>query len=103
MENETRTFNDPVSDLANSLTGLLSLIPGRDIVMRYIASSYQNDPVRSLLELILLIFAVRTILQNRTRSNQSRSNFVQLDDKVCGPSNAGNRLPGQVVPSRAAL
>ena len=99
MENETRTFNDPVSDLANSLTGFLSLIPGRG----YIASSYQNDPVRSLLELILLIFAVRTILQNRTRSNQSRSNFVQLDDKVCGPSNAGNRLPGQGIPPRAAL
>ena len=60
------------------------MIPGRDIIMRYIASSYQDDPIRSLLELALLIFAVRTILQNRTRSGQNTNNFVQLEDKVGG-------------------
>lgn len=56
-------------------------IPGSAIVARYISSSYQNDPVRSLLELCLLAFAVRTIAQSRTRSSSSGTNFVKLDDR----------------------
>ncbi|KAI7160859.1 serine palmitoyltransferase [Hortaea werneckii] len=37
----------------------LHQIPGSAIVLRYIRSSYQNDPVRSLVELLLVIFAIR--------------------------------------------
>lgn len=37
-------------------------IPGSAIVIRYIKSSYQNDPIRSLVELFLFIFAVRYLL-----------------------------------------
>ena len=37
-------------------------IPGSAIVIRYIRSSYQNDPIRSLVELFLFIFAVRYLL-----------------------------------------
>ena len=37
-------------------------IPGSAIVLRYIRSSYQNDPVRSVIELFLFIFAVRYLL-----------------------------------------
>lgn len=60
---------------------LVNSIPGRDIVVRYIASSYQHDPVRSLLELILFIFALRTILQNRTRA-RGNSHFIDFSKKV---------------------
>lgn len=70
-------IQDPVSGLADLVNRSFQLIPGKEIVVRYIASSYQNDPVRSLLELILFIFAVRTILQNRTRSSR---NFVNLSN-----------------------
>ncbi|KAG8944761.1 serine palmitoyltransferase component [Tulasnella sp. 424] len=54
-------------------------IPGSAIVIRYVRSSYQNDPGRSVLELILLVFAIRTLLQNRTRARQK--NFVKLTEK----------------------
>jgi len=37
-------------------------IPGSGIVLRYIKSSYQNDPIRSAIELILFLFAVRYLL-----------------------------------------
>lgn len=37
-------------------------IPGSAIVLRYIRSSYQDDPIRSLVELFLFIFAVRYLL-----------------------------------------
>ena len=67
------------------ITWVFKSIPGRDIFLRYIASSYQNDPIRSLLELILFIFAVRTILQNRTRA-RGTSHFIQFSEDVstCG-------------------
>lgn len=84
VEQDAQIFHDPVSALAQYGMDFLRMIPGRDIIMRYIASSYQDDPIRSLLELALLIFAVRTILQNRTRSGQNTNNFVQLEDKVGG-------------------
>jgi len=37
-------------------------IPGSAIIIRYIRSSYQDDPIRSLVELFLFIFAVRYLL-----------------------------------------
>lgn len=72
---------------------LLKSIPGHNIIVRYIASSYQNDPIRSILELILFIFAVRTILQNRT-FGRGTSQIIKLTDKVRVYSlTPGNRLP----------
>lgn len=37
-------------------------VPGSAIILRYIKSSYQNDPVRSAIELFLFLFAVRYLL-----------------------------------------
>ncbi|KAI2471163.1 aminotransferase class I and II [Annulohypoxylon bovei var. microspora] len=37
-------------------------VPGSAVLIRYIQSSYQNDPIRSAIELILVIFFVRYIL-----------------------------------------
>lgn len=58
-------------------------IPGSAVLVRYIKSSHQNDPFRTLLELILVIFAVRTLLQSRTRAERAGKHFVQYSDKVC--------------------
>ena len=82
LEQDTATFHDPASALGKYFMDFLRMIPGRDIIMRYIASSYQNDPVRSLLELLLLLYAIRTILQNRTSGGQNTINFVNLSQKV---------------------
>ncbi|KAF2641282.1 PLP-dependent transferase [Massarina eburnea CBS 473.64] len=37
-------------------------VPGSAIILRYIKSSYQDDPVRSAIELFLFLFAVRYML-----------------------------------------
>ncbi|KZO99097.1 serine palmitoyltransferase [Calocera viscosa TUFC12733] len=55
-------------------------IPGSSIVIRYVRSSYQNDPFRTVLEVILLLFALRTIFQSRTRADRSTKNYVQLSE-----------------------
>ena len=57
-------------------------IPGSAVVARYVKSSHQNDPGRTLLEVILIIFAIRTLLQSRTRGDRSGKHFITFDEKV---------------------
>lgn len=57
-------------------------IPGSAVLVRYVKVSHQNDPWRTLLELALFAFAVRTVLSSRTRTDRSAKNFVQLTEKV---------------------
>lgn len=57
-------------------------IPGSAVVARYVKSSHQNDPGRTLLEVILIIFAIRTLLQSRTRADHSGKHFIKFDEKV---------------------
>lgn len=58
-----------VLDLQTQLLAYLALaadyfyrLPGSAIILRYIRSSYQNDPVRSAVELFLFLFFVRYLL-----------------------------------------
>ncbi|KAL1721764.1 pyridoxal phosphate-dependent transferase [Schizophyllum commune] len=55
-------------------------LPGSAIVERYVRSSHQNDPGRTLLEIILFIFAIRTVFQRRTRSS-SEKHFIEFSEK----------------------
>ena len=59
-----------------------SKIPGSAVLVRYVKSSHQNDPGRTLLEVILIIYAIRTLLQSRTRATTGGGKFVQLTEKV---------------------
>jgi serine palmitoyltransferase len=68
-----------------SFVNTLTRIPGSPIIIRYIESSYQNDPYRSLLEVLLVAFAVRTLLKGRTRGDASSKNWVKLREDVSYP------------------
>lgn len=56
----------------------LAIVPGSSIVLRYISSSYQNDPIRSVFELLLLLFAIRYFLASKY--SYSKKNYVQLSE-----------------------
>ncbi|KAI5118364.1 hypothetical protein M0805_004336 [Coniferiporia weirii] len=56
-------------------------IPGSAVLARYVKSSHQDDPGRTLLELILFLFAIRTLLQSRTRADRSGKNFVKYTEE----------------------
>lgn len=56
-------------------------IPGSAIVIRYIRSSYQNDPIRSLVELFLFIFAVRYLLAP-AYSTKKTKNVPLTEDEI---------------------
>ncbi|RCK63193.1 Serine palmitoyltransferase 1 [Candida viswanathii] len=49
----------------------LEYVPGGSIVLRYIKSSYQNDPFRSLLEFCLVLFALSYFLSSKKKENKS--------------------------------
>jgi hypothetical protein len=57
-------------------------VPGSAILVRYIKSSYQNDPVRSAVELFLFLFAVRYLLAPKY---STKPNFVPLTEEVRSP------------------
>jgi len=57
-------------------------VPGSAVLIRYVRSSYQNDPVRSAIELILVIFFIRYLLS--PSYSTSKQNFVKLTEEV-GP------------------
>lgn len=58
----------------------LQRVPGSAVVVRYIQSSYQNDPVRSAIELILVLFFIRYLLSPSYSTH--KQNFVKLREDV---------------------
>jgi serine palmitoyltransferase len=54
-------------------------LPGSAILLRYIKSSYQNDPIRSAVELFLVLFAVRYLLAPKY---STKPNHVALSEEV---------------------
>ncbi|GAA6028215.1 hypothetical protein JCM8097_006921 [Rhodosporidiobolus ruineniae] len=75
---------DLVAALSSSLDRLSELssrVPGSAIVWRYLKASHQDDPLRTVLEVLLVFFIVRTYLMARTKGESSGKNFVKLSEK----------------------
>jgi serine palmitoyltransferase len=47
-------------------------VPGSDMLTRYVRSSYQNDPVRSVIEAALVLFCLVYVLSKRFSTERSR-------------------------------
>lgn len=58
-------------------------VPGSAVLLRYIRSSYQNDPVRSAIELVLVLFFIRYLLSPSYSTH--KQNFVKLREDVSFP------------------
>lgn len=89
MNSTTGTLAPIFEFLESSLTTAQTTfdkLPGSAVIQRYVKSSHQNDPGRTLLELILIIFAIRTLLQSRTKSDSNGSHFIKFNDKVRAPA-----------------
>jgi len=85
MDDSRSTLEPVLSFLSYSLHELETnfyKIPGSAVIARYVGSSYRNDPGRTLLEVILVIFAIRTLMQSRTRAENKGKHFIQFSEKV---------------------
>lgn len=58
---------------------LVERVPGGEILIKYIKHSYQDDPYRSLFEVLLLMFAITYFL--KSKSSYSKKDYVKLSNK----------------------
>lgn len=65
--------------LADAVASQFQRIPGSAILLRYIKSSYQNDPIRSAVELFLVLFAARYLLAPKY---STKPGLVRLSEEV---------------------
>ncbi|OAA59654.1 serine palmitoyl transferase subunit [Niveomyces insectorum RCEF 264] len=63
----------------DAATHTFQRVPGSAVLIRYVRSSYQNDPVRSAIELILVIFFIRYLLS--PSYSTSKQNYIQLSEE----------------------
>lgn len=68
-----------LAHLASAASEQFHKIPGSAIFLRYVQSSYQNDPVRSAVELFLVLFAIRYLLAPKY---STKPNYVKLSEEV---------------------
>lgn len=70
-----------LNDILDEISVQFQKVPGSAIFLRYVKSSYQNDPVRSAVELFLVLFAIRYLLSPKY-STQKKS-YVTLSEEAC--------------------
>jgi serine palmitoyltransferase len=73
-----------LTDFIQELSTLFHRVPGSAILLRYVKSSYQNDPIRSAVELFLFLFAVRYLLAPKysTKPGIVKLSEEEIDDLV---------------------
>jgi serine palmitoyltransferase len=68
-----------VNATVTSLSSSFMRLPGSNVAVRYIRSSYQNDPFRSFIELCLVFFVVRYLTKP---SYSVEKNQLKLTERV---------------------
>ncbi|KZP16970.1 serine palmitoyltransferase [Athelia psychrophila] len=86
--NATTPATSPLYPVFAALSSSLSVaedifykIPGSQVVARYVKSSHRNDPGRTALELILVVFAIWTLMKSRTRKDGQGKHFISFNEK----------------------
>lgn len=70
-----------LGDVADFVAANFNKVPGSAVLARYIQSSYQNDPVRSAIELVLFLFFIRYLLSPSYRTD--KQNYIKLrEDEI---------------------
>ncbi|KAH9845334.1 Serine palmitoyltransferase 1 [Teratosphaeria destructans] len=70
--------------LADQALHALNCIPGSAVVVRYVRASYQSDPIRSVLELLLLLVAVHYLVRSKYSSQQKADYLALTDEEIDG-------------------
>ena len=73
-------IQDNLLSAAHTASEQFHRIPGSAIFLRYVQSSYQDDPVRSAVELFLVLFAIRYLLAPKY-STKNEGRFARLSEE----------------------
>lgn len=77
---ELDTLQAQLHALLDQAADYFQKVPGSAVLIRYIQSSYQNDPVRSAIELVLVLFFIRYLLSPSYSTH--KLNYVKLREDV---------------------
>ncbi|KAK3485296.1 pyridoxal phosphate-dependent transferase [Neurospora hispaniola] len=75
---ELQELQTHLTEWLNEAIAAFQKVPGSAVLIRYVRSSYQNDPVRSAIELVLVIFFIRYLMA--PAYSTSKQNFIKLTD-----------------------
>ena len=77
---DPETIHAQLTKALHTASETFQKVPGSAVLVRYIQSSYQNDPVRSAIELVLVLFFIRYLLSPSYSTR--KQNFVKLREEV---------------------
>lgn len=77
---ELEALHARLEDTLQQTSSMFQKVPGSAVLMRYVQSSYQNDPVRSAIELVLVLFFIRYLLSPSYSTH--KQNYVKLREDV---------------------
>jgi len=78
---DLQSIQAQLSEVVERLSSSFQKVPGSAVLIRYIQSSYQNDPVRSAIELVLVLFFIRYLLSPSYSTD--KQNYVKLrEDEI---------------------
>ena len=80
METTASNVVAGAQSLVHQASDKFQKVPGSSIVIRYIQSSHQNDPVRTAMELFLFLFAVYYLVSPAYSTKKQKN--VSLTDQV---------------------
>lgn len=66
----------------DSAASAFGRVPGSHMAVRYIRSSYQNDPVRTGIELALVLFCLVYVLRGRFSTDASRVGLALSEEEI---------------------
>lgn len=79
MEQLSHTIGFAVERAVSSVLSLLAKLPGSTLVGRYIALSHQNDPQRTVFEILLALFALHYFLASK--QSYAKQDYVALSEE----------------------
>ncbi|PHH72431.1 hypothetical protein CDD83_4944 [Cordyceps sp. RAO-2017] len=78
---ELEALHARLRDALQRASSIFQKVPGSAVLVRYIQSSYQNDPVRSAIELVLVLFFIRYLMSPSYSTH--KQNYVKLrEDEI---------------------
>lgn len=68
----SEAISEALWNLITTTGKVLQQVPGLDVVVRYIQRSYQNDPIRVIIEVMVFIWALYYVLKRDDSKQASR-------------------------------
>ena len=68
--------------LVSHVTRAFHAVPGSAVIVRYVRSSHQNDIARSIVELLLLLLAIRYLMAKSYSPDRKRKHISLSEEEI---------------------